>query len=67
MNTIEYNEEVVDTYDFTLENGNNFFADGYLVGRISIKGGDKSTFIAKKVEEPNESIPEPPSYRDKWK
>ena len=32
VNTIEYNEEVVDTYDFTLENGNNFFADGYLVG-----------------------------------
>ncbi|MCK5256608.1 MAG: hypothetical protein KAQ81_11330 [Deltaproteobacteria bacterium] len=41
--------------------------DGYLTGRISIKGGDKSTFIAKKVEEPDESIPEPPSYRDKWK
>ena len=39
--------------------------DGYLRGRISIKGGDKSTFIAKKAEEPDESIPEPPSYRDK--
>ena len=32
VENIKYNEEVVDTYDFTLENGNNFFADGYLVG-----------------------------------
>ena len=31
VNTIENNPELVDTYDFTLENGNNFFADGYLV------------------------------------
>ncbi|MCK5591246.1 MAG: DKNYY domain-containing protein [Candidatus Pacebacteria bacterium] len=28
----KYDAEVVDTYDFTLENANNFFADGYLVG-----------------------------------
>ena len=27
-----YDAQVVDTYDFTLENSNNFFADGYLVG-----------------------------------
>jgi hypothetical protein len=27
-----YDAKVVDTYDFTLENGDNFFADGYLVG-----------------------------------
>ncbi len=41
--------------------------DGRLVGRIRIKSGDDSTFIAEKAEEPNESIPEPPSYRDKWR
>jgi hypothetical protein len=27
-----YNAGMVDTYDFTLENAHNFFADGYLVG-----------------------------------
>ena len=32
VNTVEQNPELVDTYDFTLENGNNFFAAGYLVG-----------------------------------
>ena len=31
VNTVEQNPELVDTYDFTLENGSNFFADGYLV------------------------------------
>ena len=31
VNTVGQNTELVDTYDFTLENGNNFFADGYLV------------------------------------
>ena len=31
VNTVEQNTELVDTYDFTLENGDNFFADGYLV------------------------------------
>ncbi len=41
--------------------------DGRLAGRIRIKGRDESTFIAERVEEPNEPIPEPPSYRDKWR
>ena len=41
--------------------------DGRLSGRIRIKGGDQSSFIAEKTEEPEESIPEPPSYRDKWR
>ncbi len=41
--------------------------DGRLAGRIKIKGGDESTFIAERAEEPEEPIPDPPSYRDKWR
>ena len=41
--------------------------DGRLSGRIKIKNGDDSTFIAEKTEEPEEPIPGPPSYRDKWR
>ena len=41
--------------------------DGRPAGRIRIKGGDESTFIAERAEEPDEPIPEPPSYRDKWR
>jgi len=42
-------------------------ADGRLKGTIKIKHGDGSTFIAERTEEPVEPIPNPPSYRDKWK
>jgi hypothetical protein len=41
--------------------------DGRLKGRIRIKDGDESTFIAERAEEPDEPIPNPPSYRDKWR
>ena len=41
--------------------------DGRLHGRIKIKRGDESTFIAEKVAAPIEPIPDPPSYRDKWR
>jgi hypothetical protein len=41
--------------------------DGRLAGRIRIKDGDESTFIAERAEEPDEPIPDPPSYRDKWR
>ncbi len=41
--------------------------DGRLAGKIRIKGGDESTFIAEKTEQPEEPIPNPPSYRDKWR
>jgi hypothetical protein len=41
--------------------------DGHLSGRIKIKNGDESTFIAERAEEPEEPIPDPPSYRDKWR
>src|SRR5207247_10877003 len=40
--------------------------DGRLRGRIKIKDGDESTFIAERATEPAEPIPAPPSYRDKW-
>jgi hypothetical protein len=40
--------------------------DGRLKGMIRIKDGDDSTFIAERAEEPDEPIPDPPSYRDKW-
>lgn len=41
--------------------------DGRLKGSIRIKDGDSSTFVAERTEEPNESIPPPPSYRHKWR
>lgn len=41
--------------------------DGQLQGRIKIKDGDASTFVAEMASEPERPIPEPPSYRDKWR
>ncbi|HBB18042.1 MAG: hypothetical protein A3J94_16270 [Syntrophus sp. RIFOXYC2_FULL_54_9] len=41
--------------------------DGRLSGKIKIKNGDESSFIAERAEEPEETIPAPPSYRDKWR
>ena len=40
--------------------------DGRLHGRIKIKDGDESTFVAERSTAPAEPIPHPPSYRDKW-
>ena len=40
--------------------------DGRLIGKIRIKNGDDSTFIAERSVEPDDPIPTPPSYRDKW-
>ena len=41
--------------------------DGRLRGKIRINAGDDSTFTAVRAEEPDEPIPDPPSYRDKWR
>ena len=41
--------------------------DGRLAGRIKIRDGDESTFIAERADSPDELIPDPPSYRDKWR
>jgi hypothetical protein len=41
--------------------------DGRLKGKIKIKDGDDSTFIAVRADEPGEPIPDPPSYGDKWR
>ena len=41
--------------------------DGRLTGTIKIKDGDESTFIAERTEKLAEPIPQPPSYRDKWR
>ena len=41
--------------------------DGRLKGVLRIKESDRSTFTAERSVEPKESIPFPPSYRDKWK
>lgn len=41
--------------------------DGRLRGRIKIKNGDESSFIAERTSEPSQPIPNPPSYRDKWR
>ena len=41
--------------------------DGRLKGRITIQDGDESAFTAVRAEAPDEPIPNPPSYRDKWR
>jgi len=41
--------------------------DGRLRGKIKIENGDDSTFLAERADEPDEPIPDPPSYRDKWR
>ncbi len=41
--------------------------DGRLKGKLKIKDGDESTFIAERAEAPATPIEEPPSYRDKWR
>ena len=41
--------------------------DGRLRGLIRIKDGDSSTFVAERSNEPDQPIPAPPSYRDKWR
>ena len=41
--------------------------DGTLEGQIMIEDGDESTFIAIRADQPDEPIPDPPSYRDKWR
>lgn len=55
-------------YDPVSGSGNvRFRKDGRLSGKIKIKDGDGSTFIAEKTQYPDEPIPDPPSYRDKWR
>jgi hypothetical protein len=41
--------------------------DGRLMGVIRIQGGEKCRFTASRSVEPHEPIPDPPSYRDKWR
>ncbi len=41
--------------------------DGRLTGMIRIKDGDSSAFTAVRAEAPTSPIPDPPSYRDKWR
>lgn len=41
--------------------------DGRLKGFLRIRDGDSSDFVAERTEEPDEPIPDPPSYRDKWR
>jgi hypothetical protein len=41
--------------------------DGRLKGAFKIKKGDSCTFIAERTDPPDEPIPDPPSYRDKWR
>jgi len=41
--------------------------DGRLRGTIRIKDGDSSAFDAVRAEPPTPPIPDPPSYRDKWR
>jgi len=42
-------------------------SDGRLHGHIKIRNGDDSTFLAERADPPDEPIPDPPRYRDKWR
>lgn len=55
-------------YDRMIGSGSvRILKDGRLSGKIRIKDGDESTFIALRTDEPDEPIQNPPDYRDKWK
>jgi hypothetical protein len=41
--------------------------DGRLRGRIKVKDGDESPFIAERAKKPANPMADPPSYRDQWK
>lgn len=41
--------------------------DGRLEGKLKIKDGDVSTFVAERASAPGEPIQRPPSYRAKWR
>jgi hypothetical protein len=41
--------------------------DGRLQDHIEIENGDESTFIGERAPAAIEPIPDPPSYRDKWR
>lgn len=41
--------------------------NGQLRGTLRIKDGDSSSFVAVRTDEPAKPIPDPPSYRDKWR
>ena len=45
----------------------NLGKDGRLKGVIRIEGGDESTFVAERTEEPAVPVAHPPSNRDKWR
>ena len=38
--------------------------NGRLSGKFRIKNGDSCMFIAERAEQPDDAIPDPPSYRD---
>jgi hypothetical protein len=40
--------------------------DGKLKGTFRINQGDRSSFVAEQTTAPEQPIPDPPSYRDKW-
>ncbi len=42
-------------------------SDGKLRGKFRIKNGDDSTYVAERTEPPEQPIPDPPSYQDKWR
>jgi hypothetical protein len=47
--------------------GDLIVAQHKLLGRIKIKNGDESTFVADRTTAPERPIPDPPRYRDKWR
>lgn len=55
-------------YDPIFGSGNvRLRKDGKLSGKIRIKGGDESAFIAERTVEPEDHIQHPPRLRDKWR
>ena len=65
---VSFNWEGAWEYDQMSGSGSGTLSkDDRLKGVLRIKDGDSSTFVAVRAEEPDEAIPDPPSYRDKWR
>jgi len=65
---ISFNFKGAWEYDPVSGSGNvRLRKDGKLSGKIRIKGGDESTFIAERTNEPEDHIQHPPQLRDKWR
>jgi hypothetical protein len=67
-NGVSFTWQGASEYDPTSGTGRaRLSKEGLLKGKIAITNGDESTFVAERAIEPLTPIPDPPSYRHKWR